>query len=46
MSIQIRERLVEEEDRRIAHDRAPDRHALALAARKLLGFAAQQGVDA
>ncbi len=39
--IEIGERLVEQEGGRIAHDGAPDRHALALAAGKLAGAAAE-----
>jgi hypothetical protein len=30
--VEVRQRLVEEEELRLAHDRAADRHALALAA--------------
>ena len=35
LRIEIRQRLVEQEDPRLAHDRAPDRHALPLAAGEL-----------
>jgi hypothetical protein len=35
LCVQVRERLVHEEGRRVAHDRAAHRHALALAAREL-----------
>jgi hypothetical protein len=35
--VEVRQRLVEQEDLGVAHDGAPDGHALALAARKLLG---------
>ena len=38
--VEIGERLVEQEDVRLAHDRAADRDALALAARKLLAACA------
>ena len=44
--VQVRERLVEEEDGRIAHDGAAYGDALALAAGELLGLAIQQHADA
>ncbi len=44
--VEVRERLVEQEDARLAHDRAADGDALALAAGELAGPAVQQMVDA
>src|SRR5215472_11388742 len=41
--VEIGERLVEEEDLGIADDGAPQRHALALAARKRMGLAGEEG---
>src|SRR6266545_4194243 len=35
LRVEVRQRLVEEEDARVAHDRAPHRHALPLAPREL-----------
>ena len=43
--VEVRERLVEEEDLGIARDRAADRDALALAAGKLARVAVKQGVE-
>ena len=43
--VEVGERLVEEEDPRVAHDGAADRHALALAAGELLRQAVEQVVD-
>ena len=40
--VEVRQRLVEQEDVGLAHDRAADRHALALAARKIARVAAEQ----
>ena len=40
--IEVRQRLVEQEHVRLAHDRAADRHALALAAREVARIAAEQ----
>ena len=40
--VEVRERLVHQERRRLAHDRAPERDALALAARELLRLALEQ----
>jgi hypothetical protein len=37
----VRQRLVHEERRGVAHDRAPHRHALALPARELRGLAVE-----
>jgi hypothetical protein len=37
LRVEIREWLVEQEDRRLAHDGSPHRHALPLTARELLG---------
>ena len=42
LRIEIRQRLVEQKDRRLAHDRAPHRHALPLAARQLARLAFEQ----
>ena len=43
LGVEIRQRLVEEEHLRIAHDRPPHRHALALAAGELARIARQVG---
>ncbi len=43
--IEIGQRLVEQEDFRIANDRTADRHALALATRELAGLAPQQRLE-
>ena len=43
--VERRERLVEEVRARVAHDRAADRDALALAARELRGLAVEQRLD-
>ena len=43
--IEVGQRLVEQEHARVAHDRPADRHALALAARELLGLALEQVLD-
>ena len=45
LRIEIRQRLVEQEDRRIADNRASDRDALPLAARKLCRPSLEQGVE-
>ena len=45
LGVQVGQRLVEQEHLRIAHDRAPHGHALALAAGELLGLALQQLAD-
>ena len=45
LGVEVRERLVEEEDPRLAHDGAADGDALALAAGKLAGLAVEQLVD-
>ena len=42
LGVEIGERLVEQEDLRLAHDRPADRHALALAARKFARLALQE----
>ena len=44
--VQVRQRLVEQEHRRLAHDRAADRDALALPARELARLPLQHVVDA
>ena len=43
--VEIGERLVEQEDLRVAHDRAADGDALALAARELARLAVEQVLD-
>ena len=43
LGVEVRERLVEEEDARIAHDGAPHRHALSLAARQGARIAVEIG---
>jgi hypothetical protein len=45
LGVQVRQRLVEQEHIHIAHQRAPDRHALALAARQGARLALQQRFD-
>ena len=40
--VEVGQRFVEQEDLRVAHNRSANRHALALATRKLLGLALQQ----
>ena len=45
LGVEVRQRLVEQEDRRLAHDRAADRHALPLAARELRRPALEQRVE-
>ncbi|MOA41445.1 hypothetical protein D3C78_1634050 [compost metagenome] len=42
LGIQIRQRFIKQEYRRLAHDSAPHRHPLALAAGKLARLALQQ----
>jgi hypothetical protein len=42
LGVEVGERLVHEEHARLAHDRAPHRHALALAARQLRGLAVEE----
>ena len=44
--VEVRQRLVEQEDLRVAHDRAAERHALALAAGKRVGLALEQRREA
>ena len=44
--VEVRQRLVEQEHLRMAHDRAAERDALALAAGKLARLALQQFLDA
>ncbi len=44
--VEVRQGLIEEERLRLAHDRAPQRHALSLAARELRRTAVQQRGDA
>ena len=46
LGVEVGERLVEEEDLRLAHDGPAQGDALALAAGELLGFAVEVGVDA
>jgi len=46
LGVEVRQRLVEQEDRRLAHDRAADRDPLALAAGELLRLALQVLGDA
>ena len=46
LGVEVRERLVEQEQARVAHDCAADRDALALPAGELPGQAVQQGLDA
>ncbi|CAM2152096.1 hypothetical protein PT2222_270114 [Paraburkholderia tropica] len=43
--VEVRERFVEQKHLGLARDRPPDRHALTLTARKLLGLAIEQMVD-
>ena len=43
--VQVGERLVEQEDAGLAHDRAADGHPLALAARERLGLAVEQVIE-
>ena len=43
--VEVRERLVEQKHRRLAHDRAADRNPLALATRQVFGFAVEQVFD-
>jgi hypothetical protein len=45
LGVQVRQRLIEQEHRRIAHDGPADGDALALAAGKLIGTAVEQMVD-
>ena len=45
LGVEVGQRLVEEEDARLAHDGAADRHALALAAGELRGAAVEQRVE-
>ena len=45
LGIEVRQRLVEQEGGRVAHDRAADGDALALAARELAGPAVEQAAD-
>ncbi len=45
LGVEVGERLVHQEHRRVAHDRATQRHALALAARERLGLAVEQVAD-
>ena len=45
LRVEIGQRLVEQEQLRIAHQRTPHRHALALAARKLTGLAVEEQLD-
>jgi hypothetical protein len=45
LRVEVRERLVEEKDLRVAHDRASHRHALALAARELARVAPEEGLE-
>src|SRR5204863_2037625 len=45
LGVEIGERLVEEEERRLAHDRARERDPLALASRELAGLAREQVPD-
>ena len=42
LGVEVRQRLVEQEHLRLAHDRAAHRHALALAARELARLARQE----
>ena len=46
LGVEVGQRLVEEEDARLAHDGAADRHALALAAGELRRTAVEQRVEA
>ncbi len=46
LGVQVRERLVEQEDGRVAHDGAAHGHTLALAAGELLRLAVEQLADA
>ena len=43
LGVEVRQRLVEQKELRVLHQRAPDGDALALAARELAGFAVEQG---
>ena len=45
LRVEVGQRLVEQEDLRVAHDGAADRHALALAARKLPGLALEERLE-
>ena len=45
LGVEVRERLVEEKELRIAHERSPHRHPLALAAGELGGASREQGLD-
>ena len=45
LGVEVGERLVEQEDSRLAHHRAADRDALALAARELARLALEQRLD-
>ena len=45
LGVEVGERLVEQEDRRVADHRAPERDALPLSARKRLGLAVEQVLD-
>ncbi len=45
LGVEVGERLVEQEDRGLAHQRARQRHPLALAARELAGLALQERID-
>jgi hypothetical protein len=45
LGVQVRQRFVEQEDLRVAHDGAPHRHALALPARELARVALEQLVQ-
>jgi hypothetical protein len=45
LRVEVRERLVEEEDGRVPHDRAPERHALALPAGELAGVAGEERLE-
>jgi hypothetical protein len=45
LGVEVRERLVHQEHRRVAHDRAAERDALALAATQRLGLAVKQVAD-
>ena len=46
LGVEVRQRLVHQEDARLAHDGAADRHALHLAARQPVGLAVEQVLDA
>ena len=45
LRVEVRERLVHQEDARRAHDRAAHRHALPLAARELRGLAVEEALE-